>query len=523
MSASREKKQRQGISTGVGLTEKQRKEAEAARISHRHAVIYTIIGVIAAILVIALLVWNSGIFQRNATAATVGDQKFTVSELDYYYHNVKSMYDYYAKMGVSTGYSSDTSPADQIYDADSGKTFQDYFRESALDSLKNTTLLCSEAEKAGYTLSDDGKTSVDSQISKLKTTATQYGYTTKAYIRAVYGSTMTESLLKDLLTKATLASEYTTYYKEQQSFTDDDIEAYYKENQDTLDTFSFRSAYIDGSAQSSTDSDGNATTPTDEETTAAMDAAKTKAQELLARIKKGEDFQTAAADYVSDSTASSYSSDPDASLTTEVGSSLSSAAYSKWVTSSDRTAGDMDIVESSNGYYVMKFLKRYRDETPTVDIRHILVKAEVSDGADTPTDEQMEAAKTKIDSIKNEFESGDKTAESFGTLAEQYSEDTGSSSEGGEYTGVTKGKMFSDFDTWIFDSSRQPGDLTEIKNTQSGQQGWHLVYFEGTDAPVWHSSALTSLKSKAYSDWYSSMEPNYEATAVESGMNQVGK
>ena len=73
---------------------------------------------------------------------------------------------------------------------------------------------------------------------------------------------------------------------------------------------------------------------------------------------------------------------------------------------------------------------------PTADIRHILVKAELTqeddpatedvDESTIPTDEAMEAAKAKAEDILSQWEAGDKTAESFGALAEEYSDDTGS-------------------------------------------------------------------------------------------------
>ena len=80
MSASREKKQRQGS----GLSEKalQAQQQQAAR--KRKTVIYTVIGVVVAVLVAALLIWRTGFFQARATAATVGGKNLTVAELSYY-------------------------------------------------------------------------------------------------------------------------------------------------------------------------------------------------------------------------------------------------------------------------------------------------------------------------------------------------------------------------------------------------------------------------------------------------------
>ena len=64
MSASREKKSRQSDPT-QGLTQKERKELQEQQAAKRKAVVYTVIGVIVAVLVAALLIWHSGIFQRG--------------------------------------------------------------------------------------------------------------------------------------------------------------------------------------------------------------------------------------------------------------------------------------------------------------------------------------------------------------------------------------------------------------------------------------------------------------------------
>ena len=72
MSASEKKNQRQSDPT-QGLTQKERKELQEQQAAKRKAVVYTVIGVIVAVLVAALLIWHSGIFQRGKTALTVGE------------------------------------------------------------------------------------------------------------------------------------------------------------------------------------------------------------------------------------------------------------------------------------------------------------------------------------------------------------------------------------------------------------------------------------------------------------------
>ena len=88
MSASREKKQRQG----AGPSEKALQAQQQQAAQKRKAVIYTVIGVVIAVLIAALLIWNTGFFQARATAATVGDTELTTAEVSFHYHNARNTY-----------------------------------------------------------------------------------------------------------------------------------------------------------------------------------------------------------------------------------------------------------------------------------------------------------------------------------------------------------------------------------------------------------------------------------------------
>ena len=151
---------------------------------------------------------------------------------------------------------------------------------------------------------------------------------------------------------------------------------------------------------------------------------------------------------------------------------------------------------------------------------------EDTDESAVPTQEALDAAKAECERILAEWEGGDKTAESFGALAEEYSDDTRNDDgslyrSGGLYEDVTSGYMFSAFNDWIFDTARQSGDTTLIENPQDGQQGWHIVYFQDKGAPSWKASSENALRSADQSAWLDGLTESYEAAAAE-GMSQVG-
>ena len=126
MSASREKKQRQ--SAGPDQKAVKAQQEQAAR--RRQTIIYSVVGGVIAVLVIALLVWRTGFFQARTAAAQVGGETLTAAELSYYYNGVRSSF-------VSYGII-DTTKADdeQIYNAEEGASYRDYFMEEALTSAQ---------------------------------------------------------------------------------------------------------------------------------------------------------------------------------------------------------------------------------------------------------------------------------------------------------------------------------------------------------------------------------------------------
>lgn len=508
MSASREKKQRQNDPAG-GLTQKQIQERKEAAIRKRNHIIYGIVGAVVVVLVAALLVWDSGFFQGRSTAIAVNDRNFTPAEVAYYYYSNRNMY---ANYGLIDGSQSDK---ETVYDEESGKTYYDFFLDSAKSSLTTIAAELDAAEAEGMTLNEESVQSVEDTIQQVKDEASTYGYPYEAYLKAAYGKYMTPSAFKTCLEHAALASQYATAHQDSLTYDEAALEEYYNESKKSLDTFVYRSLYFDGAAATVTDEEGNTVEATEEQTQAAMDEAKAKADAMLAELNAGGDFDTLAQAAVEEAGEGvmTYAGEQ-----TTVGNSLSGVTAT-WLQDVNRTAGEYGVAESDSGYYVLQFVERYRDETPTVDVRHILIKAETTDTDETdesgnpiPTEEAMNAAKEEAQKLLDEFNAGDKTEDAFAALAEANSDDPGSSSNGGLYTNVRKGAMVESFDSWIFDESRQAGDTGLVENTNSGQQGWHVMYYVGQNVPYWQVTATSSLKSADMSDWLEQLQEGYEAT-----------
>lgn len=507
MSASREKKQRQGSSTAADKAQTVQQKAEQTR---RKTIQYTAIGAVVAVLVAALLVWDSGFFQNRSAAVTVNGTNYSVAEMNYYYRSTQA-YQYASWMG----YDNTVSARDQVYstDQETGEetTFYDYFMEAAMSDLETITALYDGAIAAGYSEADVKATVADS-VKEFKETAASYGYSYKQFLVANYGKEVTPGVFEKVLARNALASKYLNDYAEGLSYTEEQYQDYYAEHAHQLDTFVYSYLYFTPEAVPTTDEAGNTIEMTDEERTAAQEAnlaaAKEKAEAAKSALEEGESVVKLIEEYDLSSTRA-------AANATDRGSSLGSA-YSEWLAGADRKEGDVELIENStSGYYVVMFHDRYLDESLTADTRHILITAETDEGADVPTVEQMNAAKAKAEEIYSQWQTGAATEESFAELAKEYSVDS-SSTDGGLYEGVPEGSFVPNYDEWLFSGDRKPGDTAVFGNEgNGGYYGWHVAYYVGEDVPYWRIVAENTMKNEETTEWRDGLTEGYTAQVAD--------
>ena len=155
------------------------------------------------------------------------------------------------------------------------------------------------------------------------------------------------------------------------------------------------------------------------------------------------------------------------------------------------------------------FLSRDDNHYATANVRHILVKAEADEDGNY-SDEALEAARTKAEEILAEWEAGEKTEESFAALAEEYSEDPGSSANGGLYENVARGQMVDEFDAFIF-GERKSGDTAIVYGNNGSYAGYHVMYYVGEGGQYSDLIAESSLRSSDVSAWLEELTAGYEA------------
>ena len=160
-----------------------------------------------------------------------------------------------------------------------------------------------------------------------------------------------------------------------------------------------------------------------------------------------------------------------------------------------------------------------RDSGKYVDVRHVLIMPEGGEtgenGYPVYTDEAWAAAEAEAQRIYDLWLAGDRSEESFHTLAQEYSVD-GSASTGGLYTEVAEGDMVPAFNDWCFDEARVTGDHGLVKT----EYGYHIMYFVRS-RDIWYVHAEYDLKSQSVSAIVPAALEKYPAE-VEYGAIKLG-
>lgn len=499
MSASRQKKLRNEQKATVSETKmRQAKEDKKAA---RQLKVWSIIFYVAVIaIVVGLLaggIYNSGVLHRVVTAATVGEHKLSAAEVNYFYYDT-------VNSNTLLPYLVDSSKGldEQIQNEDTGLTWADYCLEQAVTQAKAIYAVYDEAMANGFTLSEDGQSQIATSISNMKAYAALYGHASaNAMVRSTYGVGCNLKTYEEYLTVQQIANEYATSVGEALTATEEEIAAEVEENGATYSTYDYRileialDEYYEGEA----DAEGNYT---EEQTEAAL-AAALKAAEAQAKELKGQ--------------AETFAENEDSVLKEDVAYSSLLSSASEWLTAAERKEGDTTAIENSNGkgVTIVMFLgSDDQTDIQPVNVRHILISFDGDHNEDgTPTEEQIATATEKAQSILDNWKEGEATEESFGTLANENSSDTGSNTTGGLYENVYPGMMVDEFNDWCFDESRKPGDTGLVQT----QYGVHVMYFvtEVADELNFrdYQAEVTILNAK-YDEWYTGVT---EAMTSESG------
>ena len=528
MSASDKKKLRKEQVADF-LSEKQKQEqAEAKKLR-----IYTTTFITAMILVVCIVIGvlgvravnQSGVFQKNTIAATIGDRELNSVELGYYYNDAINEYynewyqqyttytdTYLQMMGLDT-----TKPMDkQIFDEESGMTWAEYFVETAVANAKSDFAMYDKAMEEGFKLPEEEQTSLDNSINNIGTYAQLYGYSNaKQYLAAMYGYGADEESYAEYVTRSAVATAYYNAHNEGLTYDDAAIREYEKDNANKFNSYTYDYSYLsytDFREGGTEDENGNKTY-TEEENEAGRAALKAAAEEL-ATATSLEDLKAKVEEVkVNDSSDLAVNSEKN-----QLHTLVSAAPLADWLAAEDRKEGDIAAIPNTsttkdddgnektvtNGYYVAIFQSKVDNTEKMSDVRHLLVKFEggtedEETGEMIYTDEEKAATKAKADEFLKQWQDGDKTEESFIELVKKNSDDT-SAEDGGLFEDINPDSQYvPEFLNWSISSDRQVGDCEVIET----EFGYHVMYYVGESELTYRDYMITNeMRTADQEKWY---------------------
>jgi hypothetical protein len=128
-------------------------------------------------------------------------------------------------------------------------------------------------------------------------------------------------------------------------------------------------------------------------------------------------------------------------------------------------------------------------------------------------DDEDAAAETlaQAQELLDTWQAEDGTEEGFAQMAEDYSTDGGSNTNGGLYEDVYPGEMVTNFNDWCFDADRAVGDTGIVETSY----GYHIMYFSGYGDEYWYQSALADLSYETYQNAYADITSRYTFTVAD--------
>lgn len=453
--------------------EEKEKEKKEERIS-------TAIGIVVLVALVCLVASFPirTYLATHETYVVVNGEAVNKVEFDYQYNLTKNNYitqygSYLTYFGLDT--SKDLST--QMYS--DTLTWQDYFEQNAVESLKQNKALMAEAKAAGFTY--DTTDEYNTFKETIKTSAASAGISEKEYVRSIYGSYATMGRIEEYVKNDMVMNAYYQKLQEDNAPSDDEIQSYYEENKATYDSVDYRLTTIEAdlptepteladpveetAADTTGTTDGTAATDSTQDTAyQPSDAEIAKAMED-AKVLADDAEQTVAKD------GEAHENEKKSSV---------NYLISDWLFDDARKAGDTTVITNDNShcYYAVAFEKRYLDETPSADVRVII-----------PTEDKTG------EEILEEWKNGAATEDSFAELCKKYTQDTSAVENGGLFEQVTKTGMTEELSNWIFDNSRQAGDTVAITVSDTA----YVLYYIGQDQPEWKINIKNTLVSDTMS------------------------
>ncbi len=443
----------------------------------------------------------AGVVNKAIQVGYVGNENISFSEYIYYYNRAfNTLYQneqYYKYYGYNyTGYDVSLAPQDQTEDykdPQTGETMKwtEYLHKQAVDMAQMYLAFYQEAVKLGIELTEADEAAIDKSIEELREQAAQTGtqgasgdeikgYSLNAYLRLSYGNGINESFLRKQMKIETLSQKY---YNEKMDefaagYSAEEVKAVFEKDSDLYTFVDVR--YYQFANEELEKKEGESDKDLKARQEKADKETKANAQAMYDAITDEKSFVAQATKY---NKTEGYDAANETLLKSIAKSSINgsstnlesiNADLAKWAFDKGTKAGDKKLVSDEKaGKYYIAYMVNPKHDVKTVDVRHILFMTTNSETGAALSDEEIKQAEANAKKALADWQAGDKTEDSFAQYATDLTEDTGSASNGGLYENVVPGQMVAEYDSWIFDEARKPGD-TDIVETD---YGYHVMYF----------------------------------------------
>ena len=283
------------------------------------------------ILCLMMTVSLVGCSSKNKAVAIVNGQDITLGNYEkLLYLNKSSMESYYGS-GIWS------------QEIEEGKTYEDMLKDMVLQTMIGSEVIYQQAEK-------DKVAPTDKQVQEQIDSFNESIKDDTDYQKELKDMGIDEEFLKFQFARDLANTNLQAKFGEDTKISEDEMKKYYDENKDDFYTDTVTASHI---LIKTIDDNGK------ELSEAKKKEAKKKAEEVLAKVKAGEDFAELAKKYSEDSSASS-------------GGELGTFGRGKMVTEFENAAFAMkageisDIVETEYGYHIIKVTERV-DKQETYD------------------------------------------------------------------------------------------------------------------------------------------------------------
>lgn len=212
--------------------------------------LYSCIAVVVTVVVLAAAVLgvlsSNGVFMRARTAVRTENYKINGNMMSYLFNlEYEEFYNQYSSQISS--FSLDTSKSlksQKFGDTTAGSGYEiyylgqfdgtwfDYFAMKAEASAKQMLVYCEEANVRGITLNDEDYAQIDTAIEAIKTMASNYGYSTNAYLSSMYGPGVKLGDIRDMMEISSLAAKCASQAEDEiiDAITDEQVAERYNNN-----------------------------------------------------------------------------------------------------------------------------------------------------------------------------------------------------------------------------------------------------------------------------------------------------